>query len=58
MLILTRKQRERIFIGDHIKVEIMEIGRGKVRVGIIAPNEVPVHREEVYHKITGVKNER
>ena len=51
MLILTRKTGETIRIGDDIKVTILEDDRGSVRVGIDAPREVSVHREEVYQKI-------
>ena len=47
MLTLSRKLHERIWIGENIIIEIVEIERGKVRIGISAPKEVPVHREEV-----------
>ena len=47
MLVLSRKQGESIRIADQITVTIVELGRGRVRIGISAPLNVPVHREEV-----------
>lgn len=51
MLILTRKIGESITIGDKIKVSVMEIKGRQVRLGIEAPADTMVHREEVYQKI-------
>ena len=51
MLILTRKLGERITIGDDIVLSILEIHGKQVKIGIKAPKEMPVHREEVYRKI-------
>lgn len=51
MLILTRKLGESITIGDDIKVSVLGIHGRQVRLGIDAPAEVVVHREEVYIKI-------
>ena len=51
MLILTRKKNEVIRISDDISIRIVEIRGDKVRVGICAPREVPVHRDEVYQEI-------
>jgi carbon storage regulator len=51
MLVLTRKKDEKIVIGDTITLMIIEIRGDKVRLGIEAPKEVPVHREEVYEAI-------
>lgn len=51
MLILTRKIGETIAIGDHIKVQVVEIKGKQVRLGIQAPSETMVHREEVYLRI-------
>ena len=48
MLIFSRKIGERIIIGDGITITIVEICGGKVRIGIEAPESVPVHRQEVY----------
>lgn len=51
MLVLGRKTDERIIIGDNITVTVVEIRGGKVRLGITAPADVTVHREEVYDAI-------
>ena len=51
MLILTRKLGEAIRIGDNAVIKIVEIRGGQVRLGITAPKEIPVHREEVYQMI-------
>lgn len=51
MLVFTRKKNEQIVIGDHIVVTVVEIRGDKVRLGIEAPKEVPVHRREVYEAI-------
>ncbi len=50
-MILSRKEGPTIRIGDDIEVTIQKIERYQVRIGISAPREVPVHREEVYHRI-------
>jgi carbon storage regulator len=47
MLVLSRMKNEVIFIGDDIQVKICDVRNGKVRVGILAPPNVIVHREEV-----------
>ena len=51
MLILTRKLGENIRIGDKVKITILEIKGGQVKLGIDAPPHVAVHREEVYERI-------
>ena len=51
MLILTRKIGESIIIGDNVKVTVLGVEGRQVRVGIDAPKEVSVHREEIYEKI-------
>ncbi len=51
MLVLTRKVDERINIGDQIVVHIIEVNRGNVRIGIEAPGNVSIYRQEVYEKI-------
>ena len=51
MLILTRKNGEGIAIGDDIQIRILEIKGGQVKIGIEAPHDVAVHREEIYLKI-------
>lgn len=51
MLVLSRKKDERIIIGDSITIMVIEIRGDKVRLGIDAPKEVTVHREEIYKAI-------
>ncbi len=51
MLILTRKIGETIAIGENIKVRVVSIKGGHVRIGIEAPVQTPVHREEVFQRI-------
>lgn len=51
MLVLSRKKDEKIIIGDSITLMVVEIRGDKVRLGIEAPKEVAVHREEVYEAI-------
>lgn len=51
MLVLSRQRDESIMIGDNIVVTIVDIRGDKVRLGINAPSEVPVHRQEVYEAI-------
>ena len=51
MLVLTRRHGERIHIGEDIEVTVLEIGRDHVRLGILAPASVAVHRDKVYQEI-------
>jgi carbon storage regulator len=51
MLVLSRQRDESIIIGDNIVVTIVDIRGDKVRLGIQAPGEIPVHRREVYEAI-------
>jgi carbon storage regulator len=51
MLILTRKQGESVAIGDDIQVTVVEIQGKQVKLGVKAPREVSVHRQEIYEKI-------
>jgi carbon storage regulator len=51
MLVLTRKLGENIRIGDVIKITVLEVRSGQVKLGIDAPAEVKVHREEIYARI-------
>jgi len=55
MLVLSRKKDEAIVINDDIVITIVEIRGDKVRLGIVAPTSVPVHRQEVYEAIHGTK---
>ncbi|HBE89594.1 MAG: carbon storage regulator [Candidatus Andersenbacteria bacterium RIFCSPHIGHO2_12_FULL_46_9] len=51
MLVLSRHRDEAIMIGDEIVVTVVDIRGDKVRLGIDAPSDVPVHRQEVYDAI-------
>lgn len=51
MLVLTRKLGESIAIDDHIKIVVVQIKGKQVRLGIKAPKETKIHREEVYQAI-------
>lgn len=48
MLVLTRKEEESIMIGDEIEVKVLNLRENQVKIGIIAPKSIPVHRREVY----------
>jgi len=51
VLVFTRRRQEAIRIGDRIEVRVLRVGRDGVRIGITAPPDVPVHREEIYEEI-------
>ena len=51
MLILTRKVGERLVIGGNVTVTVLGLKGNQVRIGVEAPIEVPVHREEIYERI-------
>jgi carbon storage regulator len=57
MLVLTRKKNESIIIGDGIEVKIACINRNQVRVGIIAPRNIPVYRKEIAPFVVDSENQ-
>lgn len=58
MLILTRRPHERIMVGDNIEISVLGVVGNQVRIGINAPRETQVHREEIYRRIkNGAKGE-
>jgi carbon storage regulator len=56
MLILTRRVGETLMIGDQISVTVLNVKGNQVRLGIAAPKDVPVHREEVYVRVQEEKD--
>lgn len=56
MLILSRKMGESIHVGDSVTVTVLGVARGQVKIGIEAPRELAVHREEIYRRIQDEKS--
>ena len=56
MLILSRRVGETIHVGDSVTVTVLGVARGQVKIGIEAPRELTVHREEVYQRIQAEKS--
>ncbi len=51
MLVLSRQKDESIMVGDNVEITIVDVRGDKVRLGITAPREIPVHRKEVFEAI-------
>jgi len=58
MLVLSRQKDESIMIGDDVEVIIVDVRGDKVRLGITAPKEIPIHRMEVYEAIQREKEQK
>ncbi len=58
MLILTRKVGESVLIGDDISITVLSVRGNQVKLGVQAPKEVSVHREEIYQRIKQMKDEQ
>ncbi len=56
MLILSRKTGQSIHVGDSVTVTVLGVSRGQVKIGIEAPRELSVHREEIYLRIQDEKS--
>ncbi|WP_032093979.1 MULTISPECIES: carbon storage regulator CsrA [Pasteurellaceae] len=58
MLILTRKVGESLLIGDDVSITILNIRGNQVKIGVKAPKDVSVHREEIYQRIKEAQDEQ
>jgi carbon storage regulator len=58
MLVLTRRVDETLMVGDEVTVTVLGVKGNQVRIGINAPEEVSIHREEIYERIKAEERER
>ncbi len=57
MLVFTRRRNEAIIVADGIEIRVLRVSKDAVRIGVTAPTDVPVHRQEIYEQIR-VENRR
>jgi carbon storage regulator len=57
MLVLSRKEGERIRINHTLELTVLETRGGQVKLGFVGPHDVPIHREEIYHRIVAESGE-
>ena len=58
MLVLSRKVGERILVGDNITITVVRMAQGVVRIGVEAPNDMPIVREEIKEQLSAAKGGR
>ena len=51
MLVFTRRRNEAIIVADGIEIRVLRVSKDAVRIGVTAPTDVPVHRQEIYEQI-------
>lgn len=57
MLILTRKIGESLLIGDNVEITVLSVRGNQVKLGVNAPKNISVHREEIYHRIKALADD-
>ena len=55
MLVLPRRVNETVYIGDHIRVTVIDLNNGQIRLGFEADEDIPIYREEIYHRMQNKK---
>ncbi len=57
MLVFSRRINQKFYIGENIEVTVLSINSSRIRIGIEAPKDIPVHREEIYEQIKAEKEQ-